>query len=72
MKMSEKQVWYCKIGGADESDLPWGADSPMREAVKIAYKQLTGKEPDFCFTGWGAELTDAEQTCVDMMKREST
>lgn len=42
-------------------DIPVGADQPMRKAVALAYKELTGKDPDFIFSGWGGELTDLEK-----------
>jgi hypothetical protein len=59
------EIWSCKIGGLNQDiSLPSGADSPMREAVRRAYKQLTGIEPQFIFSGWGAQLTDSERSVV--------
>lgn len=55
--MTDKRVWTCKIGFAADATLPEGADGPMRQAVKEAYTKLTGKEPLFCFSGWGRELS---------------
>ena len=60
-----KKVWSCKIGFAEDSVLPWGADLPMRQAVEEAFKQLTGDWPEFIFSGWGAELTEAELAVVE-------
>ena len=58
------KIWSCKIGEIYE--LPsGGADAPMREAVRRAYIEITGKEPDFCFSGWGAELTVNEREVVE-------
>jgi hypothetical protein len=57
----EDAIWSCKIGWANRSDLPEGADGPLRQAVEIAFYNLTGKDPEFTFSGWGAELTDAER-----------
>ena len=57
------KTWSCKIG--EVLDLAPGSDAPMRLAVARAYKELTGKEADFCFSGWGAELTQAERAVVD-------
>ena len=57
--MSTK-VWFCKIGGEGDIDLPSGPDGPMRKAIAEGYRQLTGKEPDFIFSGWGGELTPEE------------
>lgn len=59
-----KRIWECKIGEADLSRLPDGADAPMRNAVQEAYYKLTGKGADFCFSGWAGELTDTERSVV--------
>ncbi len=61
--MSKLKIWQCKIGEAE--NLPYGADSPMREAIIEAYKKITGHEPVFCFSGWGGELTEGERDCVN-------
>jgi len=61
--MSNK-IWMCKIGECDEGLLPDGADAPMRQAVRKAYKEITGRDAVFCFSGWGAELDEYEQIVV--------
>lgn len=55
-------IWMCKIGTLEDGsvELPTGCDLPMRLAIQDAYKKLTGKEPDFIFSGWSAELTEGE------------
>ncbi len=57
------KVWTCKIG-VDSTDriitLPHGADSPMREAIKKAFKEVTGLDAEFTFSGWAGKLTEAE------------
>lgn len=58
--MDGKRVWDCKIGYAGEDELPPGADGPMRDAIRKAFVELTGHEPQFIFSGWGGELTEAE------------
>lgn len=58
-----RRIWTCKIGEVE--DIPDGADSPMRQAVRLAYLKLTGKEPKFIFSGWAGELTEHEQAVVD-------
>jgi hypothetical protein len=58
------KIWECKIGGIDLPNLPSGADGPMRNAIEKAYYDLTGKYPDFNFSGWGANLTKEERKCV--------
>lgn len=57
------KIWECKIGEADA--LPEGADAPMRRAVERAYQELTGRDPLFIFSGWGAELTPGERSAHD-------
>jgi hypothetical protein len=64
--MADKlKVWECKVGEIDASKLPNGADQPMRRAVYDAYVALTGEEPKFLFSGWGAELTEVEREVVE-------
>jgi hypothetical protein len=57
--VSEK-IWKCKIGG-ECGELRHGADLPMRDAIALAFKEITGREPQFIFSGWGAELTEGER-----------
>lgn len=57
-------VWTCKIGFARRADLPSGSDSPMRQAVARAYKEITGHEPEFIFSGWCGALTASEARTV--------
>lgn len=57
--------WECKIGEVPAEFLIRGADWPMRKAVAIAFEELTGIEPTFIFSGWGAGLTPMERAVVD-------
>ncbi len=57
-------IWYCKIGET-KGKLPMGSDAPMRMAVRKAYGEITGGEPSFIFSGWGAELTEPERAVVE-------
>ena len=44
----------------------------MRQAVEKAYEELTGEKPVFNFSGWGAELDEAERAVVeDRLPREA-
>lgn len=61
--MSER-IWSCKIGG-DAGELPDGCDRPMREAIAKAYQAITGREPEFIFSGWAAQLTESERAVVE-------
>ena len=56
-------IWSCKIGEV-EHKLPSGSGGPLRQAVAEAYRKLTGQEPDFNFSGWGAALTESERAAV--------
>ena len=64
----EGPVWECKIGLTKEkmAKLPRGSDSPMREAVEQMFRNITGQDADFCFSGWGAELDDAQQWVINL------
>lgn len=64
-------VWQCKIGECDAGDVPPGGDYPMRRAIEAAYIALTGKAPNFIFSGWGSALTDAERAVVNDGRRSS-
>ena len=55
------KIWDCKIGEVRSGELPIAADYPMRLAVEKAYKEITGKDPDFIVSGWGGELTEGER-----------
>ena len=59
-----EHIWKCKIGG-NIGPLPEGADKFLREAVQKAYRQLTGIDAEFTFSGWGAKLTEHERDVVD-------
>lgn len=56
-------TWECKIGIAPGTNvtLRSGCDAPMRNAVEAAFLQVTGQESEYCFSGWGAELTEQEK-----------
>lgn len=63
------KIWECKIGIESDVELPFGADMPMRAAVRRAFIQITGKEPDFTFSGWGATLNQIERDIIDQKDR---
>ncbi len=65
-------VWECKVGGTfPHSSLPPGSDSPMRDAVERAYRDITGQEAEFCFSGWGAALSPNQRDVVENRVRET-
>lgn len=57
-------IWACKIGEAGVLH-ERGLDLPMRKAVAAAYREITGEEPDFIFSGWRGELTEPERAVVE-------
>ena len=65
LKRNEKDVWACKIGFTDGNTLPSAADVPMRVAVEEAFFKLTGRYPDFIFSGWGETLTEGELAVLE-------
>ncbi|MEQ1575843.1 MAG: hypothetical protein ABMA15_15525 [Vicinamibacterales bacterium] len=62
--MLNEAIWTCKIGELDRTRLGPGADATMRLAVREAYTALTGRAPDFIFSGWAGELTSLERATV--------
>lgn len=58
-------VWDCKIGVRGTVNLPSGADWPIRRAVEAAFKEITGVDAEFCFSGWGGTLTEGELAVVE-------
>lgn len=69
MSETPKKLWSCKVGFADAHQLPAGSDWPMREAVIGAFRQITGCEPEFTFSGWGDKLTEAEDAALGSGER---
>ena len=58
-------IWFCKIGEADRQTLPKGSDWPMRQAVERAYREITGQDAEFTFSGWAGRLNKAERDLVE-------
>lgn len=67
MKKEKKnfKVWTCKIGARWLADVPYGADGPMRCAIEKAFKEITGNNAEFCFSGWGGSLDKYELEIVE-------
>lgn len=63
-----QRVWSCKIGFAGDSRV--GSDKTMRAAVERAYRELTGRHAEFCFSGWGGGLTDGEAEIVSVLGKK--
>lgn len=62
--------WSCTIGSdsVDPNLLPMGCDLPMRQAIKRAYREITGKDAEFVFSGWSAKLTPGQRAVVDSQR----
>lgn len=60
-----KKMWSCMIGEVDGDLLPPGADGPMRDAVAKAYRELTGRDDIFLFSGWGDQLDEPHRAVVE-------
>jgi len=62
-----RRIWFCKIGVADDAEVPRGGDLPMRFAVEAAFRRVTGRKAKFTFSGWGSmqeELTPNEKEII--------
>jgi hypothetical protein len=61
------KTWSCKIGEISPEVLGYlhGADLPMRKAISAAYREITGTDPNFIFSGWGEGLTEPERAVVE-------
>ena len=58
------RVWECKVVLPDDTELPDGADLPMRDAVRSACEKMTGHWPRTIFSGWGGSLTEIEKSVM--------
>lgn len=59
-----ERIWTCKVG----ADLHGGVqvvDGPMREAVTMAFSDLTLAKPTILFSGWGGSLTEGERAAYE-------
>jgi hypothetical protein len=63
----KENIWFCKIGGKT-GDLRHGADLPMRTAIRHAFREITGSDEEFLFSGWGGSLTEPERAVVENRK----
>jgi len=68
-----KEYWYCCIGPAERSKLPWGSDGPLRAAVCDAFQRVTKHGDLSCASGWGVTADQKRQisfaTYGDNLKR---
>jgi hypothetical protein len=64
-ELKPQTVWFCKVGVLGAVDLPRGADNPMRNAICDEFARVTGKDAEFCFSGWGQRLSELELAVVE-------
>jgi hypothetical protein len=62
--VTTERIWFCKIGGPADF-FENGADLPMRRAIAKAFREITGRDPQFTFSGWGGKLTEGERAVVE-------
>lgn len=62
--MKDYIAWECKVGIKGNVEIPGGADWPMRQAIRKAFRDILGVDAEFCFSGWNAELDDIEWDLV--------
>ena len=58
------KTWECKIVVPMDTKLPQGFDSPPRRAAMDAVGRA-GVPVLACFSGWGGDLTPAQEEVVD-------
>lgn len=62
--MTTERIWFCKVGGPADF-FEKGSDHPMRVAIAKAFREVTGCDPEFTFSGWGGELSEGERAVVE-------
>ena len=63
----DRVKWTCEVSGPGlHADLPPGADLPMRQAVRAAFLEIVGVEPDELASGWGESPSLQPATVADV------
>jgi hypothetical protein len=60
-----KPVWQCTIGVLGDHPLPKGADEPMRLAIQRVFREVTGRESEFIFSGWNAVISPVQLAVIE-------
>jgi hypothetical protein len=55
MEKNKNEYWMCIIGPVKRNELGWGADGPMRAAVRDKFLEVFEKDDDVCSSGWGID-----------------
>jgi hypothetical protein len=54
-KEEKDEYWFCEIGPAKRSELPPGADFPLRGPVREKFEEMLGRDAATCSSGWGLD-----------------
>lgn len=54
-KEEKNEYWNCVIGPVKRSELPHGADFPLRWAVREKFEEMVGRDAEICSSGWGMD-----------------
>lgn len=52
-KKADNAYWMCIIGPVKKSEIPYGGDYPLRQAVRDKFYEMFEPEDDVCASGWG-------------------
>lgn len=56
LKEADTEYWFCFIGPVKKKKLGWGADFPLRQAVKDKFHEIFGiKKKTVVASGWGID-----------------
>ena len=69
MNWKGRLIWECKIGINEIGELESGSDSPMRDIIRVGFIVVTGREPDFIFSGWNSSLTPIQEEVIEEYKK---
>jgi hypothetical protein len=53
--MEKLEYWVCQIGPIDRTKVPFGGDSPLRQAVKNTWESMFDDTEYMCSSGWGTD-----------------
>jgi hypothetical protein len=55
MEEEKDEYWNCVIGPTKRSELPHGADFPLRWVVREKFEEMLGRDAEICSSGWGMD-----------------
>ena len=54
-KEEKDEYWNCVIGPVKRTELPYGADFPLRWGVREKFEEMLGRDAAICSSGWGMD-----------------